>query len=320
MLVSLQGDLAVKESNLYNLKRLLDRDEVKKRLSASNGQFLLSNDSEILKDVSSSDRFYKLYFLENSAELTGGVVEEARADLGSLGGSSIGQPVVSLTMSSDGSRSWARITGSNIGERIAIVLDNKVHMAPSIREKIPGGRTQIEGFADIEEAKDIAIILRAGALPTPVEVIEEIVIGPSLGLDSISQGTRAVLIGLVFVLIFMFVYYKLGGLIANIALIWNILLVLAVLASLQATLTLPGIAGLILTVGMSIDANVIIFERIREELRKGKTPKAAIEAGYNRAITTIIDANVTTLIASLVLYQFGTGPIKVLLQFFSGEF
>ena len=310
LLVSLQGDLAVKESNLYNLKRLLDRDEVKKRLTASNGQFLLSNDSEILKDVSSSDRFYKLYFLENSAELTGGVVEEARADLGSLGGGSIGQPVVSLTMSSDGSRSWARITGSNIGERIAIVLDNKVHMAPSIREKIPGGRTQIEGFADIEEAKDIAIILRAGALPTPVEVIEEIVIGPSLGLDSISQGTRAVLIGLVFVLIFMFVYYKLGGLIANIALIWNILLVLAVLASLQATLTLPGIAGLILTVGMSIDANVIIFERIREELRKGKTPKAAIEAGYNRAITTIIDANVTTLIASLVLYQFGTGPIK----------
>ena len=238
------------------------------------------------------------------------MVEEARADLGSLGGSSIGQPVVSLTMSSDGSRSWARITGSNIGERIAIVLDDKVHMAPSIREKIPGGRTQIEGFADIEEAKDIAIILRAGALPTPVEVIEEIVIGPSLGLDSISQGTRAVLIGLVFVLIFMFVYYKFGGLIANIALIWNILLVLAVLASLQATLTLPGIAGLILTVGMSIDANVIIFERIREELRKGKTPKAAIEAGYNRAITTIIDANVTTLIASLVLYQFGTGPIK----------
>ena len=189
---------------------------------------------------------------------------------GSLGGSSIGQPVVSLTASSDGSRSWARITGSNIGERIAIVLDDKVHMAPSIREKIPGGRTQIEGFADIEEAKDIAIILRAGALPTPVEVIEEIVIGPSLGLDSISQGTRAVLIGLVFVLIFMLVYYKLGGLIANIALIWNLLLVLAVLASLQATLTLPGIAGLILTVGMSIDANVIIFERIREELRKGK--------------------------------------------------
>ena len=310
LLISFQGDLAVKESNLYNLKKLLERDEVKKRLSASNGQFLLSSDSEILQDVGTSDRFYKLYFLENSAELTGGVVEEARADLGSLGGGSIGQPVVSLTMSSDGSRSWARITGSNIGERIAIVLDDKVHMAPSIREKIPGGRTQIEGFADIEEAKDIAIILRAGALPTPVEVIEEIVIGPSLGLDSISQGTRAVLIGLLFVLIFMFVYYKFGGLIANIALIWNILLVLAVLASLQATLTLPGIAGLILTVGMSIDANVIIFERIREELRKGKTPKAAIESGYNRAITTIIDANVTTLIASLVLYQFGTGPIK----------
>ena len=213
-------------------------------------------------------------------------------------------------MNSEGSRTWSRVTGANVGERIAIVLDQKVHMAPSIREKIPGGRTQIEGFADLNEAKDLAIILRAGALPAPVNIIEERIVGPSLGADSISQGTQAVLIGLVSVLIFMLAYYKLAGTVADFALIWNILLVLAVLASLQATLTLPGIAGLILTVGMSIDANVIIFERIREELRKGKTPKAAIDSGYDRALTTIIDANVTTLIASLVLYQFGTGPIK----------
>ena len=183
-------------------------------------------------------------------------------------------------------------------------------MAPSIREKIPSGRTQIEGFNSINEAKDIAIILRAGALPAPVNIIEERIVGPSLGADSIAQGTNAVIIGLVLVLIFMLVYYKASGFIADFALIWNILLVLAILASLEATLTLPGIAGLILTVGMSIDSNVSIFERIREELRKGKTPKAAIQAGYDRALTTIIDANVTTVIAALVLYQFGTGPIK----------
>ncbi|MDP6861345.1 MAG: protein translocase subunit SecD, partial [Candidatus Marinimicrobia bacterium] len=169
---------------------------------------------------------------------------------------------------------------------------------------------QIEGFNSINEAKDIAIILRAGALPAPVNIIEERIVGPSLGADSIAQGTNAVIIGLVLVLVFMLVYYKASGSIADFALIWNILLVLAILASLEATLTLPGIAGLILTVGMSIDSNVIIFERIREELRKGKTPKAAIQAGYDRALTTIVDANVTTVIAALVLYQFGTGPIK----------
>ena len=238
------------------------------------------------------------------------MVDEAKASLGTLGGGSAGQPVVSLNMNSDGSRTWARVTGANVGERISIVLDSKVHMAPSIREKIPSGRTQIEGFANINEAKDIAIILRAGALPAPVNIIEERIVGPSLGADSIAQGTQSVLIGLTIVLIFMVVYYKISGTIADFALIWNIFLVLAVLASLEATLTLPGIAGLILTVGMSIDSNVIIFERIREELRKGKTTKAAIDSGYNRALTTIIDANVTTVIAALVLYQFGTGPIK----------
>jgi preprotein translocase subunit SecD len=183
-------------------------------------------------------------------------------------------------------------------------------MAPNIREKISGGGTLIEGFANIDEAKDIAIVLRAGALPAPVDIIEERVVGPSLGADSVRKGTQSVVIGLIIVLIFMLIYYRTSGIIADFALIWNIVLVLAVLASLQATLTLPGIAGLILTVGMSIDANVIIFERIREELRKGKTPRAAVDGGYARALTTIIDANVTTLIAALVLWQFGTGPIK----------
>ena len=309
LLSAIPGDMGIDEKNLYAFKKLLNRDEVRSTLENANGQFLISQQSEPVAP-NSPEKYYRLYYLEKEPELTGGIVEEARADLGSLGGGSAGQPVVSLSMNSEGSRTWSRVTGANVGERIAIVLDQKVHMAPSIREKIPGGRTQIEGFADLNEAKDLAIILRAGALPAPVNIIEERIVGPSLGADSISQGTQAVLIGLASVLIFMLVYYKLAGTVADFALVWNILLVLAVLASLQATLTLPGIAGLILTVGMSIDANVIIFERIREELRKGKTPKAAIDSGYDRALTTIIDANVTTLIASLVLYQFGTGPIK----------
>ena len=302
-----QGDLVVKSKNIYALKKLLSQEAAKLKLKSSSGQFIFSNDSESL---GASGEYFRLYYLETVPELTGGVVEKAKASLGSLGGGSAGLPVVSLDMNSEGSKTWSRVTGANIGQRIAIVLDNKVHMAPNIREKIPGGRTQIEGFADINEAKDIAIILRAGALPAPVNIIEERTVGPSLGADSIARGQKSILIGLGVVFIFMLIYYRAAGAIANFALIWNIVLILAVLASLGATLTLPGIAGLILTVGMCIDSNVIIFERIREELRKGKTPKSAIEAGYNRAITTIIDANLTTVIASLVLYQFGTGPIK----------
>ncbi len=310
LLAALPGDMGVPEKNVYAIKKLLDKPEVQSKLKNANGQFVFSNDAEAFTGTTVPGKFYRLYYLEKTPELTGGVVDKARADLGTIGSGSAGQPVVSLSMNSDGSRTWARVTGANVGQRIAIVLDKKVHMAPSIREKIPSGKTQIEGFASMNEAKDLAIILRAGALPAPVKIIEERIVGPSLGADSIAQGTQAIIFGLALVLVFMLVYYKMAGIVADFALIWNILLVLAVLASLQATLTLPGIAGLILTVGMSIDANVIIFERIREELRKGKTPKAAIDAGYDRALTTIIDANVTTLIASLVLYQFGTGPIK----------
>lgn len=307
LIESIPGDMAVNARNMYALNKLLSKEEVQLKLKSSSGQFLFSNDSET---IAGSGEYFRLYYIENKPELTGGVVEKAKANLGSLGGGNAGQPVVSLDMNSEGAKTWSRVTGANIGERIAIVLDGKVHMAPNIREKIPGGRTQIEGFADMNEAKDIAIILRAGALPAPVNIIEERTVGPSLGADSISRGKKSILIGLTVVLVFMLVYYKISGVIAIFALVWNIILILAVLASLGATLTLPGIAGLILTVGMCIDSNVIIFERIREELRKGKTPKSAIEAGYNRAITTIVDANLTTVIAALVLYQFGTGPIK----------
>ena len=311
LLRNLGNTIGVPAKNSYALRKMLELPEVKEKLAAVGGKFVFSHKAQDYPTVDGDvESVYSLFLLEDQAELTGGVVEEAKANLGPQGTTSAGQPIVNLSMNSDGARKWSIVTGSNVGRQVAIVLDNKVHMAPNIREKISGGGTLIEGFANIDEAKDIAIVLRAGALPAPVDIIEERVVGPSLGAESVKRGTQSVIIGLIIVLIFMLIYYRVSGSIADFALIWNIVLVLAVLASLQATLTLPGIAGLILTVGMSIDANVIIFERIREELRKGKTPRAAVDGGYNRALTTIIDANVTTLIAALVLWQFGTGPIK----------
>ena len=311
MLRSLGNSIGVPEKNSFAIRNMIDRPEIQEKLASIGGAFLFGPKAEeyVLND-GSVEKMIPLYLVDDRAELTGGVVEEAKANLGPQGTTSAGQPIVNLSMNSDGARKWSILTGSNIGRQVAIVLDKKVHMAPNIREKISGGGTLIEGFANIEEAKDIAIVLRAGALPAPVEIIEERVVGPSLGAESVKSGTQSVLIGLTIVLVFMIFYYRMAGSIADFALIWNIVLVLAILASLQATLTLPGIAGLILTVGMSIDANVIIFERIREELDKGKTAKAAIDGGYNRALTTIVDANMTTLIAALVLWQFGTGPIR----------
>ena len=311
LLRALGNDIGVPEKNLYIIKKILAMDDVQDKLNAANGQFLMSDAPESFTSIDGlQEKMYRMFYLEGESELTGGVVEKASATIGGTGSSASGQSIVLLDMNSEGSRTWSRVTGGNIGRRVAIVLDKKVHMAPVIRSKISDGGTMIEGFANLDEAKDIAIVLRAGALPAPVNIIEERVVGPSLGADSVAKGTQSVLIGLALVLVFMIVYYRLFGIIANFALIWNIILLLAVLAMLDATLTLPGIAAIILTVGMSIDANVIIFERIREEQRKGKTPRAAIDAGYDRALTTIIDANVTTLVAALVLYQFGTGPIR----------
>ena len=311
LLRALGNDIGVPEKNLYIIKKILAMDDVQDKLNAANGQFLMSDAPESFTSIDGlQEKMVRMYYLEAESELTGGVVEKASATIGGTGSSASGQSIVLLDMNSEGARTWSRVTGGNIGRRVAIVLDKKVHMAPVIRSKISDGGTMIEGFANLDEAKDIAIVLRAGALPAPVNIIEERVVGPSLGADSVAKGTQSVLIGLALVMVFMIVYYRLFGIIANFALIWNIILLLAVLAMLDATLTLPGIAAIILTVGMSIDANVIIFERIREEQRKGKTPRAAIDAGYDRALTTIIDANVTTLVAALVLYQFGTGPIR----------
>ena len=310
LLIGIGSDLAIDKENLEQFNSILSQENIKQLLEATGSNFLFSNSSRIfLNDFGEEEEVYIVYHLVNNAELTGGVIENAQVRL-SQSGATAGQPIVQMEMNSAGSREWARITGANIKKRIAIVLDKKVHMAPVINSQIFGGATVIEGLDSVEEAEDIAIVLRAGALPVPVTIIDQKIVGPSLGADSVQQGTTSILIGLVLVVLFIIFYYRMSGFIASFSLIWTLILLLGILALLQATLTLPGIAGLILTVGMSIDANVIIFERIREELRKGKTVRAAIDSGYQRAITTIVDANLTTGIAAGVLYQYGTGPIK----------
>ena len=220
------------------------------------------------------------------------------------------EPVVSFRFDAVGGRKFGSITGKNVNRIFAIVLDNKVISAPVIREPILGGSGQISGNFTVESAQDLSLLLRAGALPAPLTYLEERTVGPGLGADSIAAGKIACIIGLILVVVFMCAAYGLFGLMANIALFFNMILIFGGLSFLQATLTLPGIAGIVLTIGMAVDANVLIFERIREEVRVGRTPISAIEAGYSRAITTIIDANLTTLIAALLLYQFGSGPIR----------
>ncbi|MBT7172907.1 MAG: protein translocase subunit SecD [Candidatus Marinimicrobia bacterium] len=310
LLIAVGSDLAISTSNLSKLQNILNQDNVKQVLDATGSLFLTGNSAiTLINDFGEEEEIYLLYHLVDNAELTGGVIEDAQMRL-SQSGVSAGQATVQVEMSNEGSREWARITGSNINKRIAIVLDKKVHMAPVIRSQIFGGGTVIEGMDSIQEAEDIAIVLRAGSLPVPVTIQEERTVGASLGADSVSKGTYSMLVGLFIVILFIIFYYKLSGFIASFAVIWTLILLLGVLALLGATLTLPGIAGLILTVGMSVDANVIIFERIKEELRNGKSVRSAIDVGYERAITTIVDANLTTGIAAAVLYQYGSGPIK----------
>ena len=209
-----------------------------------------------------------------------------------------------------GARLFEQITGANVKKRLAIILDNNVYSAPVIQERIGGGRAQITGRFTTDEANDLAIVLRAGALPAPVKIIEQRTVGPSLGEDSIKKGLWAMFVSAFFVALFMVVYYRVAGVVADSALVLNVVLTLATLAIFRATLTLPGIAGLVLSIGMSVDANILIHERIKEELRWGKTMRAAIDQGYHRAFVTIIDSNVTTLIAGVFLYQFGTGPVR----------
>ena len=221
-----------------------------------------------------------------------------------------GQPVVSFRFDTSGAKKFGKVTTKNVYRPFAIVLDNKVISAPVIREPILGGTGIISGNFTVRSANDLALLLRAGALPAPLTVLEERTVGPGLGVDSIEAGKTASVIGICLVVIFMIICYGLFGIFANIALFFNIVLIVGALSVLQATLTLPGIAGIVLTIGMAVDANVLIFERIREEVALGRTPISAIDAGYKRALTTIIDSNLTTLFAALCLYSFGSGPIK----------
>jgi preprotein translocase subunit SecD len=265
---------------------------------------------EILYQVSGdwkTDQKRKVPFLlKKRTLLTGEYITDARVQIETQ----FNEPYVSLSFNARGARLFERITGENIEKRLAIVLDNHVYSAPVIRDKISGGRAQITGSFTMDEARDLAIVLRAGALPAPVKILEERTVGPSLGKDSIEKGFKSMLIGGLVVLGFMIIYYVFSGIIADLALLLNILFIMAGLAFFGATLTLPGIAGIILTIGFAVDANVLIFERIREELRLGKPARAAIEGGYSKALVTILDANVTTFIAALVLFQFGTGPVR----------
>ena len=246
------------------------------------------------------------YLIKDKTLMTGDALKDARVRFDQYNNT----PYISLSLKPVGAREFDRITAENVGRRLAIILDNNVYSAPVIKQRISGGQAVIEGLFSLEEAKDLAIVLRAGSLPAPVQILEERTVGPSLGQDSIDKGIKSIIIGGILVVLFMIIYYKAAGTVADLALIMNLIIIMGALAILRATLTLPGIAGLVLTVGMAVDANVLIFERIREEVRVGKTPMAAIEAGYAKAFVTIMDANVTTFIAAVVLYQFGTGPIK----------
>ncbi len=245
------------------------------------------------------------FLVKKQAALTGNLLSEAKVALDNQG-----QPYISISFNADGAKLFEEVTGANVKKRLAIILDNNLYSAPVIQEKIAGGNAQISGSFSMDEAKDLSIVLKAGALPAPLKMLQNVTVGPSLGSDSIRAGTLAGLIGTLAVIVFMIVYYKLSGVIADFALILNIVLLFGAMASLNATLSLPGIAGIILAIGMAVDSNVLMFERIRDEVRTGKTPRAAVDSGYHKAFWTIFDSHVTTLITAAVLFQFGTGPIK----------
>lgn len=304
-MLSSRGDFVVTEDNILTVRELLNRPDVQKLLPPD-AQFLWNSKDEEMGD---GQRYRALYYLKRRVEMTGEILSDASVTTGQSF-ENAGQPIVNFTTTSQGVRLFGRVTGANVGERMAIILDDQVYSAPTIRSKINQGSGIIEGTGTVDEAKDLAIVLRAGALPADVNIVEDRTVGPSLGRDSIEQGRNAALIGLVIVIIFMVIYYGFSGLVADLALVLNLVFVIAILAAFQGTLTLPGIAGIILTIGMAVDANVLILERIREELRAEKTLRVAIENGYARAVQTIVDANVTTIITAIVLYQYGTGPIK----------
>lgn len=297
-----RGLTYVREDRRDLLMSYLKRPEVQSVIP-TNLEFLLSAKPEFYQD---GYGYYGLYLVNKEPELTGGVIVDAQANIDPQ----TSAPIVTMQMNAEGAREWARITGSNIEKRCAIVLDGLVYSAPTIKSKIPTGNSQITGMKDLDEAKLLQIVLKAGALPAPVEIIEERTVGPSLGQDSISRGVISAILGFALVALFMSIYYQRAGIISAMTLIVTILFILGILAGFQATLTLPGIAGIILTIGMAVDANVLIFERIREELKTGKSVKTAIESGFTNSYSAIFDSNITTFFTAIILYQFGSGPIQ----------
>lgn len=304
LLSALGNDVVIRLEDVPAVKSYL-QDPRTQEVIPSGVEFLFTSKSE----GTAGQQYQRLFLVRKKPEMTGNMIQDAQVSVG-RSVENLGQPIVDLWTTDEGVRQFRQITGAHIGEQLAIVLDGAVYSAPVLQTKIQNGRAIITGSGDQEEAKDLAIVLRAGALPAKVEIIEDRTVGPSLGRDSIEQGKIAAVISMVIVAFFMLLYYRLSGLVANIALALNVLFVFAVLAGFSATLTLPGIAGIILTIGMAVDANVLIFERIREELRAGKTVRSAIDSGYGNALSAIIDANITTFIVGIVLYEFGTGPIR----------
>ncbi len=302
-----QQTILVPANKEAKFRQITELPEVQKIISdeAGDAEFIWGAKPEY------GGQYYEVYLVFKRAELTGETITEADPRPGSqMDPSSIGKFEVSLTLNDEGARIFSRVTGANIKKRLAIILDRRVFLAPEIQVKIRDGRSRITGLNTMEEAQDLSIVLRAGALPAPVKIIEERTVGPSLGMDSILKGSQSAIYGLVIVAMFMMIYYRIAGILADLALVLNIIFIMAVMAYFNATLTLPGIAGIILTIGMAVDANVLIFERMREELKRGKTIRASIEQGYGNAFSAILDANVTTFIAGIVLYTFGTGPIR----------
>jgi SecD/SecF fusion protein len=296
------GEGYIAEKDKDRVVRLLNRPEVQK-IIPQDFEFLWSNKAQTFQN---GQKFFLLYAVKKTPELTGGVITNAQASVDPEDN----RPIVNMEMNSEGSRDWARITGANIGKRVAIIMDKAIFSAPVVQAKITGGRSRITGMDSPNEARLLEIVLKAGALPAPVSIIEQRSVGPSLGEDSIRAGMNSMIIALVFTILFMIVYYHTSGAIADFALLFNIMFILGVMAGFQATLTLPGIAGIVLTIGMAVDANVLINERIREEMAGGKSVRAAIDAGYSKAFAAIFDSNITTFLTGLVLYQFGSGPVQ----------
>jgi len=310
----------IKETALLEFKMLDEDNQLKLDLPA---RIPKEKEAEVLKQAEAklpegdqilferavdkdTGREYRIpYLVKKRVMLTGDVLSDARVSIGQFN-----DPYVSISFDAKGGREFERITGDNVKKRMAVVLDNTIYSAPVIQERITGGRAQITGTFSTQEANDLAIVLRAGALPAPLKIIQDLTVGPSLGKDSIEKGVRATLFAGAMVVVFMMVYYRMSGVIADFALALNLLCLIGALSALNATLTLPGIAGIVLTIGMGVDSNVLIFERIREELRLGKAVRLAVDGGYEKALLTIVDSHVTTLITGVALFLFGTGPIK----------